>query len=146
MRYILIKYKIEQVLPAKSMNEVAKMLDQKGKVQTGGGDLWRRLRTSKGDDLREARQLMAEYNCRDVALTEELYGLMRPWLTGINLPTYSDNDSAAGPFCPACDSERIHYRGFAYTTNRSYRRFQCADCGKWGRDTASIRSTTQVPL
>lgn len=127
------------------MNEVAKLLDQKGKVATGGGDLWRRLRTSKGDDLREARQLMAEYNVRDVQLTEELYMLMRPWLSGINLPLYSDGDQL-GPFCPACTSDDVQYRGLARNTSYSYRRFQCNQCGKWGRDTSSVGKTGQVPL
>lgn len=126
------------------MNEVAKVLDQKGKLATGGGDLWRRLRNSKGHDLKEARQLMAEYNVRDIQLTEELYHLMKPWLTGINLPVYSD--STGEPACPACLSVNIQYRGVARTVTRSYRRFQCNDCGKWGRDTSSVAGTSQVPL
>lgn len=125
------------------MNEVAKVLDQKGKAATGGNDLWRKLRNARGDELREARQLMAEYNCRDVELTEELYLLMRPWLSGINLPAYSNGD---GPACPACESTSIQYRGLARTTTRSYRRFQCTACGKWGRTNASASSTSQVPL
>lgn len=127
------------------MNEVAKMLDQKGKVATGGGDLWRKLRNAKGEELRAARDLMAEYNLRDVDLTEELYMLMRPWLSGINLPTYRDGLDSS-PTCPACESTNIQYRGLSRTISRSYRRFQCNKCGKWGRDTSSVSSTTQVPL
>lgn len=127
------------------MNEVAKVLDQKGKVQTGGGDLWRRLRNSKGEDLREARELMATYNRRDVELTEELFTLFLPWCSGINLPAYSGGTQES-PVCPACESQSIQYRGVAVTSTRSYRRFQCQDCGKWGRDTASISGTRQVPL
>lgn len=126
------------------MNEVARILDQKGKTQTGGGDLWRKLRTAKGDELRAARTLMQEYNCRDVALTEELYYLMRPWLTGINLPVYQEGTLA--PMCPACESTDIQYRGHARNATRSYRRFQCNACGKWGRDTASVGATNQVPI
>lgn len=125
------------------MSEVAKILDQDGKLATGGGDLWRKLRHSKGEELYAARQLMEDYNRRDVALTEELYTLMSPWLSGINLPLYSDHGS---PACPACESERIQYRGLARTTSRAYRRFQCNDCGKWGRETVSVGSTEQVPL
>lgn len=126
------------------MNEVAKVLDQKGKISTGGGDLWRRLRNSKGDDLRQARQQMAEYNVRDVQLTEELYHLMKPWLSGVNLPVY--NEATGQPACPACLSENIQYRGLARTLTRSYRRFQCNQCGKWGRDGSSVSGTSQVPL
>lgn len=127
------------------MNEVAKLLDDKEKVSTGGADLWRKLRTSKGEELRQARSLMETYNCFDVTLTEELYMLMRPWLSGINLPAYSAG-ARDGQLCPVCESERIQYRGVAVTSTRTYRRFQCQDCGKWGRDTASVSGTGQVPL
>lgn len=126
------------------MGEIAKVLDQDGKLSTGGSDLWRKLRTSKGQDLLEARQLMGKYNCRDVQLTEELYLLMRPWMTGINIPLYNETDGT--PLCAVCESPNIHYRGFARSLSRSYRRFQCIDCGKWGRDTASVAGTGQVPL
>lgn len=125
------------------MNEVAKMLDQQEKLATGGGDLWRKLRNAKGQDLLEARQVMGEYNCRDVQLTEELYMLMRPWITGVNLPAYMPD---LGPACPMCTSTNIQYRGTSRNTSYSYRRFQCNDCGKWGRDTQSIAKTTVAPL
>ena len=127
------------------MNEVAKNLDQKGKIATGGGDLWRRLRTAKGEELWEARNLMAEYNKRDVELTEELYGLMLPWCSGINVPLFRDGDEV-GPFCSACDSDNIQYRGYARTTTRSYKRFQCNECGKWGKENKSLATTFGSPL
>lgn len=127
------------------MAEVAKVLDNKGKVATGGGDLWRKLRYAKGEKLWEARNLMAEYNMRDVELTEELYHLMLPWCSGINISAYRDDDSV-GPFCPACDSDNIQYRGLARTSTRTYRRFQCNECGKWGRENRSEHSTQGVPL
>lgn len=126
------------------MSEIAKVLDQQGKESTGGAGLWRTLREGKGEELREARERMASYNRRDVLLTEELYSLMVPWLSGVNLLPYREG---AAPACPACESPNIHYRGFARTLTRSYRRFQCAACGKWGRDTASSgQGATQVPL
>lgn len=127
------------------MSEVAKVLDRKGKADTGGGDLWRKLRYSKGEELWEARQVMAEYNCRDVQLTEELYTLMSPWCSGINVAAFRDGGEV-GPFCPACDSDHIQFRGVAVTSTRTYRRFQCQECGKWGRESKSMSSTDGVPL
>ena len=128
------------------MSEVAKVLNQEGKAATGGSDLWRRLRCAKGDDLRAARDTMREYNMRDVGLTEELYTLMRPHLTGINLPAYDDGSDDFGPSCPACESGNIQYRGYQIASTHRYRRFQCNDCGKWGCDTKSVGKTAQRPL
>jgi len=89
---------------------------------------------------------MREYNEQDVLLTEELYQLLLPWIPGLNLPVYRAGNDDLGPFCPACESSNIQYRGVARTLTRTYRRFQCNDCGRWGRDTASIGSTEGVPL
>ena len=127
------------------MAEVAKVLDRKGKAETGGGDLWRRLRYSKGEDLWEARATMSDYNIRDVELTEELYKLMLPWCSGINVAAYLDGGKV-GPFCPACASDNVQYRGVAITSTRTYRRFQCNECGKWGREAKSTHSSNEVPL
>lgn len=127
------------------MSEVAKVLDRKGKMETGGNDLWKTLRYGRTEKLNAARQLMAEYNVRDVELTEELYNLMLPWCSGINLAPYREG-TGLGPFCPACDSENIQYRGKSVTSTRTYRRFQCQDCGKWGRDTRSEGTAAGVPL
>lgn len=125
------------------MGEIAKALDQSGKMQTGGSELWRKLRVAKGEELREARELMKAYNCQDIRATEELYSLMAPWITGINFTTYAPD---LGPACPICLSTNIQYRGMSYATTYSYRRFRCNDCGKWGKDTSSIAKTTVAPL
>jgi len=126
------------------MAYIAEQLDQDGKMATGGGNLWKQLRTAKGNELRQARQLMAEYNIRDVELTQELWELLKPWTSGVNLSAYGP--AKDGPCCPVCDSDNIQYRGSARTLTQTYRRFQCLDCGKWGRDTNSITRTNSVPL
>lgn len=113
-------------------------------MATGGANLWRQLRTAKGQELREARQLMAEYNIRDVDLTMELWGLLKSWTSGVNLAAYGP--AKDGPCCPVCDSDNIQYRGSARNISHTYRRFQCLDCGKWGRERASLSRTNSVPL
>lgn len=125
------------------MAYIAQELDQGGKLATGGADLWKQLRNAKGDELRKARKKMAAYNRRDVDLTMELWTLLKPWTSAVNLPNYRDGVS---PACPVCESENIQYRGLARTLTATYRRFQCVDCGRWGRDTHSVRRTTSVPL
>lgn len=125
------------------MSFIAEQLDLKGKRETGGAHLWKQLREARGTDLADARDTMAGYNCRDVELTQELYYLMRPWVSELNLPAHDSEDSV-GPRCPNCDSANVQYRGVQVTASRRYRRFQCQSCGKWGRDTASEGSTTTV--
>ena len=112
-------------------------------MATGGSELWKLLRTAKGDQLAKARQKMADYNRRDVELTQELWQLLKPWATGINIPVY---DPELGALCPVCSSNNIQYRGLARTTTHTYRRFQCNDCGKWGRDTSAVSRVNSVPL
>jgi hypothetical protein len=129
------------------MSYIAGELDCGSKLDTGGGDLWRKLRHAKGEELQQARSLMQAYNEQDVVLTEELFMLMRPWCAGLNLPLYSDTaGDDLGPFCPNCASPNIQFRGVARNTSYAYRRFQCTDCGKWGRTTESVAKTAQVPL
>lgn len=126
------------------MGFIAEQLGLDGKMDTGQG-LWKKLREAKGEDLRAARELMAQYNRIDVERTQELFHLMRPWVSSLNLPLYSDGDQV-GPFCPVCTSDDVQYRGLARNTSYSYRRFQCNQCGKWGRETTSVGKTGQVPL
>ena len=78
-------------------------------------------------------------------LTEELYNLMLPWISGLNIAAYREGGEV-GPFCPNCNSDNIQFRGTQVTTTRTYRRFQCQDCGKWGREAKSLASSGSVPL
>lgn len=127
------------------MGFLAEQLGLDGKADTGGQSLWRTLRNAKGDELKAGREKMANYNRVDVDQTQELYHLMLPWVSGLNLPAFTEKERM-GPHCPNCDSANVQYRGLARTTTRSYRRFQCQDCGKWGRETSSAGATGQVSL
>ena len=105
----------------------------------------RKLRNAKGEELKEARALMEKYNKQDVLLTEELYGLMLPWVTGMNLPAFN-RDDRVGPLCPNCESDNVQYRGFQVSTSRRYRRFhhrrrrrRCPPCSGRRRQ-SSIRT------
>ena len=127
------------------MSYIAESLGAGAKLDTGGASLWGKLRNAKGEELKEARALMEKYNKQDVLLTEELYGLMLPWVTGMNLPAFN-RDDRVGPLCPNCESDNVQYRGFQVSTSRRYRRFHCQDCGRWGRETASDGSVSTVGL
>lgn len=125
------------------LSYVAQELGAGEKLATGGADLWRTLRYSKGAELKDAQQRMEEYNKQDVILTEEMYYLMLPWVDGLNIPLYVGNEEVA---CSNCNSQNIHYRGIQIAATRSYHRFQCQECGKWGREVKSVGAVPSVAI
>ena len=111
-------------------NKMQHVCDQMGigsKVDTGGHELWSKCML--GD--RSAWQKMKEYNKHDVVLTEELYDSLIPWIDNhphVGLAAGNSVDS-----CNRCGSTNLQSRGFVQTRTARYRRFQCTDCGGWGR-------------
>ncbi len=116
---------------------VAQELGVGSKLSTGGGDLWRTLRYGKGQALKDAKQLMQAYNEQDVLLTEEVYHKLLPWVDGLNIPLYNQSEEVS---CSNCGSTNIHYRGIQVAATRSYHRFQCQQCGKWGRENKCVNT------
>lgn len=83
-------------------------------------------------DMKSWNQMVA-YNKKDVLLLEKLYLRLLPWCNNHpNMGNFSGIEC-----CPKCGSTEIEYRGFARTTTRIYRRFQCQVCGGWGRTSGS---------
>jgi hypothetical protein len=110
-----------------------------------GFELW--LECLRDND--EAWAEMMQYNIQDVETLEEVYLKMRPWM-GMhpNVGVFSQKDR---PICPKCGSEHIHYRGYAYTNVSKFRKFQCKECGAWGRSRhneypKAIKSDLSVPV
>ena len=125
------------------LSYVAQELGAGQKLETGGGDLWKTLRYGKGASLKDAQQKMEDYNKQDVLLTEEMYHILLPWVDGLNIPIYT---GVEGPACSNCGSDDIHYRGVQVAATRSYQRFQCQRCGKWGRETKSVSSVQSAAI
>ena len=98
------------------------------KVETGGYALWEGC--LKGDV--ESFETMLEYNIGDVTLLEDVYLKLRPWMNQHpNINVFTEDEE---PACPKCGGTHLNYRGYASTQMAKYRRFQCMDCGGWGRD------------
>jgi hypothetical protein len=91
-------------------------------------DLWEGC--INGD--KKAWRQMVEYNRKDVLLLERLYLYIRPWIS--NHPNLTIGAGVAA--CPKCASAEIEYRGWTRSASCSYRRFQCKNCGGWGRELA----------
>jgi hypothetical protein len=119
------------------LDDLGKLLFNERKIKTDF-DLWEGC--IKGD--KKAWSDMVRYNKKDVELLEKVYLRLRPWYTAHpNVGIY-----IAKPGCPKCGSESVTWRGFARTTTRQYRRFQCQECGGWGRTTVSEKLGIRYPV
>lgn len=93
-----------------------------------GFELW--VECLKGND--EAWKEMREYNIHDVISLEALYLRLRPYMR--NHPNVVRELYEDEVRCSKCGSSNIQWRGYYYTkAGLCYRRFQCKDCGGWGR-------------
>jgi DNA polymerase elongation subunit (family B) len=102
---------------------VAQQLGLEGKTQHSGFQLW--LDCMAGDE--KAWRKMRTYNKNDVNLLIPIYEALKPWIK--NHP----NVNAEGIACSRCASTRLQLRGTETTASLVYQRFQCQDCGGWGK-------------
>jgi hypothetical protein len=124
-------------LTSNKLDYLGRYLGLGRKIDTGGIDLW--LGCMRGN--KKDWKLMVDYNCQDVLLLEKVYHKLLPWIADHpNLTLYSLNEA---PACPKCGSEDLQWRGYAYTAASAFRRFQCNDCGGWGRERYSVLTKEQ---
>lgn len=93
------------------------------------------------DGDRKSWKEMKEYNSHDVVLLEKLYNKIAAWIPQPNGSAHSSDQRCPNP---ACNSRKLHARGYQRTTTRIYRRFQCQACGTWSRDRVSLNSAKVV--
>lgn len=94
------------------------------KLETGGFELWKSC--MEGDMA--SWKTMVKYNIQDVALLEEVYLKIRPWMRNHpNWNLYADSDYN----CPNCGSQHVQKRGFEYTRTTIKRKYQCLSCTAW---------------
>lgn len=111
------------------LDYVAQMFKLGKKTKHQGHELWLSCMNKNSSDYTEAWDLMEEYNCNDVVLTEKLYEKVKGWI--INHPNQSafQNDHV----CPNCGGTALQRRGKALTALLTYQRYQCKTCGSWSR-------------
>lgn len=111
--------------PSNKLDYIAQALGIGHKVRHSGHELW--VKTMAKD--KEACNEMEVYNKQDVALLEELYKRLLPWIDRHpNMATRKEDAC-----CPNCSSSNYQKRGVAVTTTQKYNRYQCQDCGTWFR-------------
>jgi RNase_H superfamily len=117
------------------LDDLASYLGFGSKIKTDF-DLW--LGCITGD--KSSWERMLKYNKHDILLLEKLYNRLLPWAgSHPNMTLYKDRSK-----CPKCGSGNINYRGLATLVTGQYKKFQCQDCGGWGRDTKRANATTRV--
>lgn len=113
-----------------SLEYLAKVLgctEKKSHKKFPGFELW--VECMKGNEA--AWKEMKDYNIQDVVTLEEIYFKMRPYIRNHpNAGVFSEEETCV---CPKCGGGKLHWRGYTYTQVSKYRRFQCQDCGGWGR-------------
>lgn len=103
------------------------------KMETGGFQLWRDIEIGDDDAKRLAWNKMRRYCKQDVLIEEQLYFRLRTYIPNHPHMGLWATDPTAEDLCDVCASNNLRNEGFAYTKVGKYQRFQCRDCGKWGR-------------
>lgn len=103
------------------LDALGKYLGVGQKLSTGGFELWLDCMAGKP----AAWKKMVSYNKQDVALLEQVYLKLLPWIT--NHP-YAEVVEG----CPNCGGKR-GTRGHGYTSKGKYHRLYCYGCGAWSR-------------
>ena len=125
--------------PSNKLDYVAEVLLGKKKIKTDYS-LW--LDCMNG--VAAAWTKMKKYNKQDVLLTEEMYDLLRPWITGHpNHGLYVADQEK--PVCRACGNSTLQQRGWQTTNLRSYLRYKCTTCGWNGRGREMVKGGKKSP-
>lgn len=112
-------------LNSNKLDDLATVLKLPGKLKHAGWELWKGC--LEGD--LNSWKTMRRYNKQDVALLEQVYLRLLPWIDNHpNLNVYLGYD-----VCPNCGSEHMKSFGFRYAQGTKYRRLQCMDCGSWSK-------------
>jgi len=109
------------------LQHVSEQLGVGSKLKHEGFDLWNGW--MDGDP--GAIKRMTRYCKQDVALTEELFLALEPWI-----PKTARTNMAIGQIgtvCPGCGSRNLKLFGVYRTAVSSYQRYRCNDCMRVSR-------------
>lgn len=106
------------------LDDLGQFLGVGRKVKHTGFDLW--LGCLAGDE--KSWNLMRKYNKQDVALLQEVYLKLRPWMTGqANMNVLMNREQG----CSKCGSTNLQHRGWRYTPTGKQRQYFCVECKGW---------------
>ena len=106
------------------LDDLARQLGIKGKLDTGGYSLW--LGCEEGDP--KAWKKMKSYNKQDVWVLEQVYLRLRPWIKN-HPPINTIINNPTG--CPTCGKGPLTKQGVRATKTNTYQRYRCSNCRSW---------------
>lgn len=116
------------------LDYIAKFLGLGRKIKTDN-ELW--LKVLKGE--KAAIREMVTYNKFDVVLLEKVFLKLRAYTANhVNRQLFGDFSG-----CPRCGSKHVQSRGTHKAISRTYRRYQCQDCGGWYREVMKTAATAK---
>ncbi len=119
-------------LPSYSLNDMCFYFGIGRKEEHEGFPLWTKCMAGE----KAAWKRMLRYNKKDVAITEKLYLVIRPFMSSHpNVNMYKK----PGMFCPKCGTDKLNWEGWHRNKTTKYHSFSCKDCGSWGRDTHNVQ-------
>lgn len=105
---------------------IAEFLELSRKLDHEGWELWDKVCER---DLKSCLK-MAKYCKQDVQVLKEIFKEIRPFSS--NIPNHNLHlVGAKKSVCPSCGSTRLKSEGIRSTKTRTYRRYNCTDCGTW---------------
>jgi uncharacterized protein YprB with RNaseH-like and TPR domain len=111
---------------------------QHQKMASGGWQTW--LDVVNKDPI--AIKKMTKYNKEDVLALQDLFIKLRCFSN--KLPNYNLFNIDKKIICNNCGSSHLNARGYSLTQSKKYRRYQCKDCGSWGKVSCSKEGKTTI--
>lgn len=114
-----------------SLNELSRYHSLGEKVHHTGIELWLECMA----DNPRYWKLMEKYNRQDVALLEQLYLALLPWIGSPGRRGHPNRGhwSKDSMVCPKCGSHNLIRRGWHRTSFSEFQTWQCKDCGGYSR-------------
>ena len=109
--------------PSNKLGYVTQALGLETKVATSGQELWNRVLANEAAAWVEFKR----YNVQDVAITEQLFVLLSPWIKNVPHAGLSGGSMAV---CPSCGAGNLEQAGFVFDKTMVYPKLGCK-CGVW---------------
>lgn len=121
--------------PSNKLDDLGKGFNIGQKLDTGGFKIWEGCMA--GD--KKSWKIMKRYNKQDVALLEEVYLKLRPWISGHPSISLMEDRIEA---CPKCGKGPMRRRGFYYTTVSKVINYQCQNCLGYAKQRSTVKTAT----
>jgi DNA polymerase elongation subunit (family B) len=119
--------------------DLANTLGLANKMETEGFKLW--LKCMAGDA--KAWKTMEEYNKQDIAVLEQLYIELRPWMP--RHPNLAVFNASGRPVCGSCGSHHLKINKTYPTNTGTYTLYKCSACGGYTRSRKAVyKNTTTI--